>query len=96
MRATVSALNLALNNYQVRTENDIALSFAVVDGSRLKLNEELEVDLTSLLQTQSLTRSTTGAEVKIRIGKDDLHDLRKVSVCHGDPRTPSPSRLREA
>ena len=96
MKATVSAFNLELNNYQVRTENDIGLSFSIVDGSRLRLSEELEVDLLTLLTTQSLKRSTSGEQVKIKIGEHDMHDLRRVSVSHGDPRTPSASRLREA
>ena len=96
MRATVSAFNLELNNYQARTENEIALSFAVVDGTRLKLNEELDIELTSLLVKQCVTRAETGVEVEIRIGPDDLHDLRMAPVSHGDPRTPSLSRLSEA
>ena len=96
MRATVSAFNLDLNNYQVITENGIGLSFSIQDGSRLRLNEVLEVELSTLLITQNLKRSTSGEKVKIIIGEHDMHDLRKVSVSHGDPRTPSTNRLSEA
>lgn len=58
MKAVVAAFNRSLNNYQARTENEIAVSFAIVDGSIVKLNEVLEVDLASLVETQTVRRAS--------------------------------------
>lgn len=93
MRANISAFNRSLNNYQARTENDIALSFSVLDGEHLKLNEELEVDLLTLVATQQVTRLADGKVIRVKIGAHDLHDLKLPSVRHGDSRTPTPARL---
>ena len=95
MRAIVSSFNLSLNNWQARTDNDIAVSFSILDGTRLKLNEELEVDLPTLLATQSLVRKSTGASVAVRLREYDLHDLRLPSG-HGTSRTPTAARLSAA
>ena len=95
MRAIVSSFNLSLNAWQARTDNDIALAFSILDGTRLKLNEELEVDLPKLLTTQTLVRASTGAAVAIRMRENDLHDLRLPSG-HGTSRTPTIARLSDA
>ena len=92
MRAVVSSFNLSLNNWQARTDNDIALSFSILDGTQLKLNEELEVDLPTLLTTQALVRTSTGQPVAVRLRENDLHDLRPPS-SHGTSRTPNLARL---
>jgi len=92
MRAVLSAFNRAINNYQARTSNDIALSFSVLDGEHLKLNEALEVDLLQLVATQQLTRVADGMSIRIKIGTHDLHDL-NLPMRHGSSRTPSIERL---
>ena len=95
MRAIVSAFNLSLNSWQARTDNDIAIAFSILDGTRLKLNEELEVELPTLLATQTLVRKTTGAAIAVRLRENDLHDLRLPSR-HGTSRSPSAARLNGA
>ena len=95
MRAIISSFNLSLGNWQARTDNDIAISFSIPDGTRLKLNEELEVDLPTLLSTQSIIRKSNGATVAVRLRDNDLHDLRLHSG-HGTSRMPSPVRLSGA
>lgn len=95
MRAVISSFNLSLNNWEARTDNDIGLSFSILDGARLKLNEELEVDLPNLLASQTLVRRSTGTSVAIRLRDIDLHDLRLPSG-HGTSRTPSSARLNDA
>ena len=88
MRAVITAFNRSINNYQARTEIDIALSFAVLGGDHLKLGEELEVDLPTIVATQRLTRLADGRTIAIRIGAHDLHDL-NLPMQHGTMRTPS-------
>lgn len=95
MRAAISSFNLSLNNWQARTDNDIALSFAVTDGTRLRINEEVEVNLATVLATQMLVRKSTGQLVAIRLRDNDIHDLRMPSG-HGTSRTPSGERLNDA
>jgi hypothetical protein len=95
MKAVISSFNLALNSWQARTENDIAIAFAIEDSTRLHLNEELEVDLPNLLARQHMVRRATGQEFKIRLRDCDLHDLRLPSG-HGTSRTPSAERLSAA
>jgi hypothetical protein len=95
VKAFVSAFNLSLGNYQARTENDIGISFAIVDGSTLKLNEVLEVDLLSLVQTQRLTKVSSGQVVQVKLRDIDIHDLRLPSG-HGLSRVPSRERMGAA
>jgi hypothetical protein len=95
VKAVVSAFNQSLNNYQARTENEIAVSFAIVDGSSLKLNEVLEVDLHSILGTQAVHRVSTGQRIRIRLRDIDFHDLRLPSG-HGTSRVPSKERMSAA
>lgn len=92
MRAQVSSFNRSLNNYQARTDNNIALSFSVLGGEHLKLNELLEVDLPQLTTTQQLTRVSDGKVIQIKIGAHDLHDL-NIPMAHGASRSPSKERL---
>jgi hypothetical protein len=92
MQAVLSAFNRSLNNYQALTANNIALSFSVLDGEHLKLNEVLEVDLPQLVATQQLIRIADGKTIRIRIGAHDLHDL-NLPMRHGSSRTPSSERL---
>jgi hypothetical protein len=95
MKATVSSFNLSLNSWQARTSNDIALAFSIEDGTRLQLNEVLEVDLLNLLSTQTVTSVNSGRVIKIRIRDIDLHDLRLPSG-HGTSRVPTVERLSAA
>ena len=95
MRAVVTSFNLSVGNYQARTDNEIAIAFSITDGTRLKLNDELEVNLQSLVQTQKLVCKRTGQIVEVRLRDIDLHDLRLPSG-HGTSRVPSESRLSEA
>jgi len=92
MRAQVNKFNRSLNNYQARTDNNIALSFSVVGGERLKLNDLLEVDLPQLTMSQQLTRVSDGKVIHIKIGVHDLHDL-NLTMAHGTSRSPSKERL---
>ena len=96
MRATISSFNRTLNSWQARTDNDIALAFSILDGTLLTLNEELEVNLSTLLTTQSLVRASTGASVAIQLREIDLHDLRLPSGHGTAQRTPSAARLNDA
>jgi hypothetical protein len=95
MKAIIVGFNRSLGNYRARTENDIPLSFSIADGTDLKLNEELEVDLPNLARLQSLVRLSDAKIIKIKIGRHDLHDLR-LPVGHGTTRTPAPERLNGA
>lgn len=95
MRAVISSLNLALGSYQARTDNDIAIAFSIRDGTRLKLNDELDVNLRDLLHSQELVLKRTGQVVAVKLRDIDLHDLRLPSG-HGTSRVPSESRLSEA
>ena len=95
MRAVVTSFNRSLNNWQVRTESDIAVSFSIEDGSTLRLNEELEVDLPRVVELQEMVRVTTGQILRVRLRAHDLHDLRLPSG-HGTNRQPSAERLNEA
>lgn len=92
MKATIISFNRAINHYEATTENDIALSFSVLEGEHLKLNEGLEVDLTQVVATQQLTRTADGKIIRIKIGEHDLHDL-KLPMAHGTSRKPSRERL---
>jgi hypothetical protein len=94
VRAVVSSFNSALNNYNARTANDIALSFSVLDGKHLVLNESIEVDLNNVVSLQQVTRASNGECLAIKIGVHDLHDLR-LTMQHGVPRTPSKDRLAD-
>ena len=95
MKAVVSAFNQALNNYQARTDNEIAVSFAINDGSSLKINEVLEVDLASLVETQTVRRTNTGQLIRVRLRDFDIHDLR-LSSEHGVSLIPSRERMSAA
>ncbi len=54
MKATIISFNRSINHYEATTDNDIALSFSVLDAEHLKLNEVLEVDLTRIVTIQQL------------------------------------------
>jgi hypothetical protein len=95
VKAIVYAFNQSLNNYQVRTDNEIAVSFAIEDGSSLKLNEVLEVDLPSLVETQTLRRASNGQLIRVRLRDFDMHNLRLPSG-HGVSRVPSRERMSAA
>ena len=95
MKAVVSAFNRSLNNYQARTENEIAVSFAIEDGSTVKLNEILEFDLLSLVETQTVRRASTGQLIRVRLRDIDIHDLR-LPLGHGTSRFPSRERMSAA
>lgn len=92
MKATIVSFNRSLNNYEATTDNNIALSFSVLDDEHLKLNENLDVDLTRVFATQQLTRISDGKIIRIKIGENDLHDL-KLPMAHGTSRRPSKERL---
>jgi hypothetical protein len=95
VRAVITSFNLALGSYQARTDNEIAIAFSIADGSRLKLNDELDVNLSSLVRSQELFCKRTGQVVAVKLRDIDLHDLRLPSG-HGTTRIPSESRLSEA
>jgi len=92
MRAVISAFNQSLNNYQATTENNIALSFGILGGEHLKLNEVLEGDLPNLVAIQQVTRVSDGKAIQIKMGAHDLHDL-NLPMRHGTSRSPSSERL---
>ena len=95
MRAVITSFNLALGSYQARTDNEIAIVFSIADGTRLKLNDELDVNLPSLVCSQELVCKRTGQVVAVKLRDIDLHDLRLPSG-HGTTRIPSEGRLSEA
>lgn len=95
VRAVITSFNLALGNYQARTDNEIGIAFSITDGTSLKLNDELDVHLQSLVQSQEVVCKRTGQVVAVRLRDIDLHDLRLPSG-HGTSRVPSDSRLSEA
>ena len=95
MKAVVPVFNRSLNNYQARTDNEIAVSFAIDDGLSLKINEVLEVDLASLVETQTLRRANTGQLIRVRLRDIDIHDLR-LSSWHGVSQIPSRERMSAA
>ena len=95
VRAVVTSFNHSINNYQARTDNEIGISFALDDETTLRLNEVLEVDLPTLLQTQSVRVARTGQVVRVRLWDIDIHDLRLPSG-HGSSRTPSHERMNAA
>lgn len=73
MKAVISSFNLPLNSWQAKTENDIAIAFAIEDGTRLRLNEEIEVDLPNLLALQHMKQISTGKQFRVRLRDCDLH-----------------------
>ena len=95
MRAQIISFNRSINNYQARTENNIALSFSILGGEHLKLNEVLEVDLPNLVAHQHVTRVSDGKAIRVKIGANDLHDL-NLPAAHGTSRSPSKDRLAGA
>jgi hypothetical protein len=97
VRAVITSFNLALGSYQARTDNDIAIAFAIAiaDGTHLKLNDELDVNLPILVRSQELLCKRTGQVVAVKLREIELHDLRSPSG-HGTSRIPSESRLSEA
>jgi hypothetical protein len=95
MKAFVSSFNVSLDSWQVQCKNDIAVAFAIEDGTKLRLNEELEVDLPNLIKVQRMRRLTTGQDIKVRLRDCDIHDLR-IPSGHGTSRTPSIERLSAA
>ena len=95
VRAVITSFNLALGSYQARTDNEIAIAFSIADGTRLKLNDELDVNLSSLVRSQALVCKRTGQVVAVKLRDIDLHDLR-LPLGHGTTRIPSESRLSEA
>ena len=95
MKAVITSFSRSLNNYQARTDNEIAISFAIEDGSSVKLNEVLEVDLPSLVETQTVQRANTGQFIRVRLRDIDIHDLR-VPSGHGVSRVPSKERMSAA
>ena len=92
MRAIVIRFNRGIGNCQARTDNDIAIAFAIRDGTVLKLGDVLEVDLQGVVARQRLLRASDGKVIAGKLGAQDLHDLRLPSG-HGTDRSPSPERL---
>ncbi len=92
MRATVVRRD-QLGRYAAQTENDIGISFAIVDGNVLSLGDELDVDLVEVTRTKVVLRLHDRQRITIDVGEDDLHDLR-LPPAHGTSRVPSESRRR--
>ena len=79
--------------YSARTENNILIVFTVEGNEKLSLDEELEVDLPSLLKSQQVTRLKDQRIVSIKLKPDDIHDL-DLPPNHGSSGTPSMERLK--
>jgi len=92
MRATVVRRG-TLGNYTAQTDNDIAISFSIVDGSVLSPGDELDVDLTEVTRTKTVVRLHDQRRIAVEVGENDLHDLR-LPPAHGASRVPSESRRR--
>jgi len=92
MKAIV-ILRRAEGAYSARTENNILIVFTIVGHEKLALSEEIEVDLPSLLTSQSVTRLKDGSTLRIKLRPNDLHDL-DLPGGHGKSRTPTPGRMK--
>ena len=92
VRATVQLINSA-GTYSAKTENNILVVFSIVGSEKLPLGTELEVDLPSLLKTQTVFRVQDGLAIAITINENDIHDLNLPSA-HGTSRTPSLDRMQ--
>ncbi|WP_020167235.1 MULTISPECIES: hypothetical protein [Methylotenera] len=93
MRATITKLNFLYGNYQALTDNNIGISFSVVDGEKLNLQEIIEIDLPNLVANQRIVRVRDQKNISVKLGANDLHDLNQHSSYHGDSRTPFKHRL---
>jgi hypothetical protein len=92
MKATIT-VHRAEGVYSARTENNILIVFTVESGENIALGEELEVDLPSLVESRRVTRLKDQSTLRIKLSRDDLHDL-DLPPNHGSSRTPSPGRMK--
>ena len=92
MRAIILSKN-SFGAYSARTDNKILLVFSVIGNEQLSLGAELEVDLLSLLQTQTLILVQDNLTIPISIKENDIHDL-ELPVIHGESRIPSKERMQ--
>lgn len=91
MRAAVVKLNFYLPTAEARTGNEIIIAFRPpLDGS-LSLSDELEIDLERLDAEQYVLNVTTGKMIRLKIEKQNVHDLR-LPGGHGSSRFPSLDR----
>ncbi len=92
MRAVVLSKNL-FGQYSARTDNKILLVFSIVGNEELSLGAELEIDFSSLLQTQTLIRVQDNLVIPIKIKENDIHDL-ELPTIHEKSRIPSKERMQ--
>ncbi len=91
MKATISTFRPALPYCDAITENEISVVFKPpLDGS-VKVGDVLDVDLEKFDCEQAVMNLTTGKTIRIRINKNDMHDLR-LPGGHGTSRFPAPER----
>ena len=92
MRATVLRRNV-FGSYSAKTDNNILVVFSVVGNEQLSLGTELEIDLLSLLKTQTLIRVQDNLAITIATKENDIHDL-DIPAAHGVSRIPSKERMQ--
>lgn len=95
MLARVVKINTDSPTAQAVTDNEIAIAFRPpLDGS-LSLADQLDLDLNVLDTEQDVLNLTTGKKLRLRIEKQNVHDLR-LPGGHGTTRFPSQDRRNGA
>jgi hypothetical protein len=95
MLAKVVKFNALLPTAQAVTGNGIAIAFAPpMDGS-ISLSDELEFDLETVDCDQGVLNVTNGKTVRLRVEKQNIHDMR-LPGGHGSDRFPTLERRRGA
>jgi hypothetical protein len=93
MKASVVKLNFYFPIGQMRTDNDIVVSFRPPADGSISLLDELEIDLVRLDMEQEVANLTTGKMIRLRIEKQNVYDTR-LPGGHGVSRFPSLARRR--
>jgi hypothetical protein len=78
------------------TDNQLVVVFAVVDGTAVRLEDEIEVDLVNVVGTKQVFRPRDERTIQVQLRHHDIHDLRsKVYGRHGKSSNVSKQRLLE-
>jgi hypothetical protein len=77
--------------HEALTANDILIVFSLPTSGSFTVGDELEIDLEQADAEQDVENQTTGNVVRIRIQKNNIHDLR-IPMQHRGSRFPSPER----
>jgi hypothetical protein len=93
MRAHVLACNHTLRTVTARTENDLSVVFQVVDDSELQPGDALDIPLPQVLVLGLVHLANGGSGIRVRLRRDDVHDLRVTGGGHGVPSDVSDERM---